>query len=165
MQPSDLTPYYSELDHYEAQVSRLLDTMNVSSSRSLDNGAQTFSPVAEASSQTDRIDEIPLRSVDALNLNLQLDQLKMQLQISETESQDLKHRLSERLFDSVRRFQESIHSNITNELQATFMLAELNQLSAEVSNVISPSPYQPFKRPSIIDELRAFRERLFPVRE
>ena len=166
MSTSDFASYYAELEEYEAQVCRLLDPLSESIDVALQhNETQTFLPVVEVATQTVRVDEIPLKTVEALNMSLQLDQLKMQLQISEADSQDLKLRLSERLFDSVRRFQDSITCNITSELQATFMLAELNQLSAELSNIISPSPFQPLKRPSLLDELRAFRERLFPVRE
>jgi hypothetical protein len=166
MQYSDLAPYYSELEEYKAQVSRYIDSSGDSSCEDVSESyTQTFSPVVNVSTQTEKLEDSSLPSATYLNLSLQVDQLKLQLQIAESDAHEMKVRLSERLFQSVKRFQESIANNVLNELHATFMHAEVNQLSAEITNIISPSPFQPIKRSSLLDDLRAFRERLFPFRE
>ena len=184
----NLSRFRDELTIYGSQIEELQRTgvlseppsvalsqcsSSLSSTSLFDSSTQTFNPVVDTACDTSSLTTLPVSSVfapsvgltsDLLNLSLENEQLKVRLHAAEKRLADQTDTVEsvlplacDRLFSSL-----SIDSNgkPIPALLSVRLRSELDLLVAEVAAVLHPRK----STGSLIDELRAFRDRILSVR-
>ena len=165
------------IEQYEEQLDRIDELLMTADRFRSDRSSQTFWSTEDVATDTMELDRVAqldtsLFSEDIsytselLTAHLESDRLKIRLVETEGELRAVAEKVRAALKRSGTRFRESIDSeNSAHALHSVRIHSELENLETEVLNALEGISRPYTSKNSLLDEMRVFRERLFPLRE